>query len=110
MEHLKSIQKGLEIGVRCGCHEPLRDPSTKSRHIIFDLNTPAMSANSETYEDFVQIVENLVDSDLINKAVAELHLGVAPAKEDITTKMDWTPACEKLREFYVTNVHPKVYA
>lgn len=69
-----------------------------------------MSANSETYEDSVQVVENLIDSDLIDKAVAELQLGVTPAKDDITTKMDWTPACEKLREFYVTSVHPKVYA
>ena len=110
MEHFKNIRKGPEIGVRCGCQEPRQGPSTKSRHIIFELKTPAMSANRETYEGSVQIVENLIHSDLIDKAVAELQLGVAPAKEDITTRMNWTPACEKLREFYVTNVHPKVYA
>lgn len=110
MQHLTNIRQGHEFGVCCGCHEPRRGPSTKSEHIIFDRTTPAMSASSETYEDSVQVVENLIDLDLIDKAVAELQLGVTPAKDDITTKMDWTPACEKLREFYVTNVHPKVYA
>lgn len=47
-----------------------------------------MSASSETYEDSMQVVENLIDSDLIDKAMAELQLGVTPAKDDITTKMD----------------------
>ncbi len=109
-QHLTNIPRRLEFGVCCEYHVPRRGPSTKSEHIIFDPMTPAMSASCETYEDSVQVVENLIDSDLIDKAVVELQSGVIPAKEDITTKMEWTPACERLREFYVTNVHPKVYA
>ena len=110
MYHLTHIRQRHELGVCCGCNEPRRDPSTKSEHIIFDRTTPTMSASSETYENSVQVVENLIDSDLIDKAVEELRSGATPAKDDITTRMDWTPACEKLREFYVTNVHPEVYA
>ena len=90
--------------------EPRRGPSTKSEHIIFDRTTPTMSASSETYETSVQVVENLIDSDLIDEPVAELQSGVTPAKDDITTRMDWTPACQKLRNFFATNIHPKVCA
>jgi len=56
----------------------------------------------------VQIIENLIDSDLIDDAMAELQLLPTLATDKITIKMDWNPTCERLREFYATNVHPKV--
>lgn len=90
---------------------PAENPLHKvSERIIFIEKTVAMSASSETYEDLVQIVENLIGSDLIDNVVAELQSAKAQAETDIVTKMAWTPACEKLREFYMTNVHSKVYA
>ncbi|KAI4140529.1 MAG: hypothetical protein LQ341_003798 [Variospora aurantia] len=67
-----------------------------------------MSASSETYEDSVQVVENIIGSDLIDNVVAELQPSKTQAETDIVTKMAWTPACEKLREFYITNIHSKV--
>ncbi|KAL9127039.1 MAG: hypothetical protein Q9217_004003 [Psora testacea] len=67
-----------------------------------------MSSSSEIYEDSVQIVEGLINSDLIDNAVAELQSGATSAPDEITTRMNWTLACERLREFYATNVHPKV--
>ncbi|KAI4288915.1 MAG: hypothetical protein L6R35_001826 [Caloplaca aegaea] len=88
---------------------PAENPLHKvSERIIFIEKTVAMSASSETYEDLVQIVENLIGSDLIDNVVAELQSAKAQAETDIVTKMAWTPACEKLREFYMTNVHSKV--
>lgn len=67
-----------------------------------------MSLSSEVCENSVQVVENLIDTDLIDNAVAELQSGATSAADKITTRMDWTPACERLREFYATNVYPKV--
>ena len=67
-----------------------------------------MSSDSEKYEDSVQIVTDLIDSDLINNAVTELQSGTTPAPDEITTRMNWTSACERLREFYATEVHSKV--
>ena len=69
-----------------------------------------MSGSREAYEDFVQFRGDLIDADLIDRVVAELRLGEYQASETITTKLDWTPGCERLREFYVTNIHPNVSA
>lgn len=67
-----------------------------------------MSSSNEVYEDWVQVIENVIDSDLIDDAVAELQLLPTPATDKITTKMDWNSACERLREFYAEHVHPEV--
>jgi len=106
MNHL--VRQEHEYGKCYGSHEPRRDPSIKSKHTSIDRKTPDMSSSSEVYENSVQVVENLIDSDLIDIAVAELQSGATSATGEITTRMDWTPACERLREFYATNVHPKV--
>lgn len=50
---------------------------------------PDMSSSSEIYENSVQVVENLIDSDLIDKAVAELQLGATSATDEIITRMNW---------------------
>ena len=88
MKHFKNIRKEFEIEMRCGCQESRRNFSTKFKYIIFELKTSVMSTNRETYENFVQIVENFIHFDLIDKAVAELQLGVVSAKENITIKMN----------------------
>ena len=106
MDHLVRQEHGR--GKCYGSHEPRRDPSIKSKRTSIDQKTPDMSSSSEVYENSVQVVENLIDSDLIDNAVAELQSGATSATDEITTRMNWTPACEKLREFYATNVHPKV--
>ncbi|KAI4137987.1 MAG: hypothetical protein LQ341_004870 [Variospora aurantia] len=67
-----------------------------------------MSASSETYEDSVQVVENLIGSDLIDNVVAELQSAKTQAETDMVTKMAWTPVFEKLYKFYMTNIHSKV--
>jgi len=98
----------MDMGNATEVTSPARDPSIKSKHTSIDRKTPDMSSSSEVYENSVQVVENLIDSDLIDNAVAELQSGTTSATDEITTRMNWTPACERLREFYATNVHPKV--
>lgn len=66
-------------------------------------------STSEIYEDSVQIVKNHIDSELMDEAMAELKLEMTPATNEITTRITWTPTCERLREYFVMNVHPKVY-
>lgn len=68
-----------------------------------------MSASSATYDDFVQVVKNLINAHLIDKIVAQFQELSVSSTDDIITQMAWTPACEDLRKFYVTNVHPRVY-
>lgn len=67
-----------------------------------------MSAKNESYDDSVQIVENVIDIKLINNTVTRLQAISAGATEDITTRLDWTPACDELLKFYRTKVHPEV--
>lgn len=108
LQHLENVRQKSEIEMRRECDESRWDFSAKSELIIFNQRTLIMSASSETYENFVQIVENLMNFDLIDRTIAKLHLRAILTKTDITTKMNWTSTCEKLREFYVTNVHLKI--
>jgi hypothetical protein len=77
---------------------------------VIDRATSAMSAsNAEPCDDFVQVVNSLIDGLLIDGAVKEIQAGSSMATYDIYTEMEWTPACEKLLDIYRTEVHPKVY-
>ena len=67
-----------------------------------------MSVSSETYDDSVQVVENVIDTCLIDNAVAEFPARSNTATGDMVTQIAWTPACEEIRKFYATNVHEKV--
>ena len=87
---------------------PPRHPSSNSKHNSFDRATSAMSASSETYDDSVQVVEKVIDTRLIDNAVAEFPARPNTATGDMTTGIAWTPACEEIRKFYATEVHEKV--
>ena len=67
-----------------------------------------MSAKKESYHDSVQIVKDVIKIELINKVVIKLHANSTGPTEEITTRLDWTPACDDLLQFYRTEVHPKV--
>lgn len=68
-----------------------------------------MSAINETYHNSVQVIKDFIGIDLINDAITEVQSGSrTPAADRITTKLDWTPACERLREYFVQHVHPEV--
>lgn len=74
-----------------------------------DPVTSAVSASSETYENSVQIVKNVIDADPIDKAVVQMVKGSGtPATAGIVTQLSWTAAREELRKFYVTNVCSQV--
>ena len=88
MKHFKNIRKEFKIKMRCECQKSRQDLLIKFKHIIFKLKILVMSANRETYEDFVQIIENLIHFDLIDKTIAKLQLKVISAKKNITIKMN----------------------
>ncbi len=67
------------------------------------------ASNAEPCDDFVQVVNSLIDDLLIDGAVKEIQAGSSMATYDIYTEMKWTPACEKLLDIYRTEIHPKVY-
>lgn len=67
-----------------------------------------MSSKDESYGDSVQIVEKVIEIELINNAVAKLEADSAVATNDMTTRLDWTSACDELLHFYRTKVHPEV--
>lgn len=87
---------------------PRRGPSSNSEHNNFDPATLAMSVSSETYDDWVQVVEKVIDTRLIDDAVEGFSLGSNIATDKITTTIGWTAAYEKIRQFYVLEVHEKV--
>lgn len=67
-----------------------------------------MSSKDESYDDSVQIVEKVIEIELINNAVAKLQANSAEATDDMTTRLDWTSACDELLQFYRTKVHPEM--
>lgn len=75
----------------------------------FHQATSAMSASSERYEDSVQILDNVLDTGLLEKAAASLQAGSRTAPDAVTTTMGWTSACEELLEYFRKQVHPKVF-
>lgn len=116
MQNLGHVPQGHEH-MDLGCAADVAEKYTLRQglsptfgHISFHRAAPAMSASHETYDDSVQVVENLIDAGLIDNAVAELKARPCITTDNITTRLDWTPACEDLRQFYVTNIHPQVHA
>ncbi len=75
----------------------------------FHQATSTMSASSERYEDSVQILENVLDTGLLERAAAGLHAGSRTAPDAVTTTLDWTSACEELLAYFREQVHPKVF-
>ena len=103
-----SSQHEHKAEAHSGCCLPRQSPSQNFERISFDLWITAMSASRVSYGDFVQIRKDLIDPNLVDRVVADLHLEAIPNEEAFTTRIDWTPACSRLREFYVTSIHPKV--
>ena len=67
-----------------------------------------MSSKEESYGDSVQIMNEVIKIELIDNAVAKLQADSAEATDDVTTRLDWTSACDELLQFYRTKVHPQV--
>ena len=83
-------------------------PSYKSHYSNSAQGMPTMSLTKESYDSYVQIVKNIVRTELISNVVTKLPAISAGVTEDITTRLEWTPACDELLQFYRTEVHPKV--
>lgn len=83
-------------------------PSLKSHLSDSDLGRSTMSAKKESYHDSVQTVKDVIKIELINNIVMKLQANSTEPTEDITTRLDWTSACDNLLQFYRTEVHPKV--
>lgn len=86
---------------------PHHGPSSTSHYLDLEQETSAMSAKKESYGDSVQIVKDAIEIGLVNNVVTKLQ-ATTGTTEAITTRLDWTPACDELLQFYRTEIHPKV--
>ena len=53
-----------------------------------------MSAKNESYNDYVQIVKDVIDIGLIDSVVAKLPSNTTGTTDPVATSLDWTPACD----------------
>ena len=81
-------------------------PSSNLHYNDLDHRTSSMASQNESYDDSVQIFKDVVSIELIDSAVTKLW-DSAGATDDITTRLEWTPACDELLQFYRTGVHPR---
>ena len=65
------------------------------------------SSTANVSDNFLQVVDNVLDVSLIDNAVQSLGLESAP--KDAYTELEWTDACKALWRTYVERIHPKVY-
>ena len=81
---------------------PLQNSATWIRTI---RTKSTMSAKNESYNDYVQIVKDVIDIGLIDSVVAKLPSNTTGTTDPVATSLDWTPACDDFLQTYRTEVY-----
>ena len=110
MQHRKRARKGggefthaTNIAKKLA---PRHGPSSSFELPNFDPAVSVMtSSNAGAHDDCVQIVDDVIDTLLIDNAVK--GVGAGSPSESIYTEMAWTPACDVLLQTY-RKAHPSV--
>ena len=110
MEHCKYFQRRRVVACAADIARtltPRHGPSPKFGLCdIHRVSLAMASSDTEPLHAFVQVVDDMIDASLIDKAASSCEAG--PATESTYTEMNWTPACEELLRFYRERIHPTV--
>ncbi len=83
---------------------PRHGPSSSFELLSFDPAASVMtSSNAGPCDDYVQIVDDVIDTQLIDNTVGEM--GAGSSIEKVYTELVWTSECEDLLRNYRERIH-----